>query len=135
MQFKPQRVKGSRGLIVARAAMKRGLTCSGRRRKARGDRISNCRGPVEAWQKVFNDTNGGAPTQKPVALMEYLIRTYTNEGETVLDNTMGSGTTGVACLNTGRRFIGIEKDPEIFATAHRRIAEAKAAADSLLIPA
>ena len=47
------------------------------------------------------------PTQKPVALMEYLIRTYTNAGQTVLDNTMGSGTTGVACVNTGRRYIGI----------------------------
>lgn len=52
------------------------------------------------------------PTQKPVALMEYLIRTYTNEGDTVLDNTMGSGTTGVACMNTKRRFIGMEKDTE-----------------------
>ena len=48
------------------------------------------------------------PTQKPVALMEYLIRTYTNPGDTVLDNCMGSGTTGVACVNTGRSFIGIE---------------------------
>jgi DNA modification methylase len=64
---------------------------------------------------------GSHDTQKPVALMEYLIRTYTNAGELVLDNTMGSGTTGVACLNTGRRFIGIEKDPEIFATAKARI--------------
>jgi hypothetical protein len=62
------------------------------------------------------------PTQKPVALMEYLIRTYTNEGETVLDSCMGSGTTGIACLNTGRAFIGIEKDPEFFATAEKRIA-------------
>ena len=51
------------------------------------------------------------PTQKPVALMEYLIKTYTNEGETVLDFTMGSGTTAVACLNTGRNFIGFELDP------------------------
>jgi hypothetical protein len=50
------------------------------------------------------------PTQKPVALMEYLIKTYTNEGETVLDFTMGSGTTGVACVNTNREFIGIELD-------------------------
>lgn len=66
------------------------------------------------------------PSQKPVALMEYLIRTYSNEGETVLDNCMGSGTTGVACINTGRHFIGIEKDPEYFAVAQRRIAEAKA---------
>ena len=64
------------------------------------------------------------PTQKPVALMEYLIRTYTNEGDTVLDFTMGSGTTGVACANTGRRFIGIELDPGYFEIAQRRISEA-----------
>ena len=62
------------------------------------------------------------PTQKPVALMEYLIRTYTNSGETVLDNTMGSGTTGVACVNTGRRFIGIERDETYFNIARSRIA-------------
>lgn len=61
------------------------------------------------------------PTQKPVALMEYLIRTYTNEGETVLDNTMGSGTTGVACMNTGRNFIGIERDEKYFEIAKQRI--------------
>lgn len=61
------------------------------------------------------------PTQKPVALCEYLIRTYTNEGDTVMDNCMGSGTTGVACLNTGRNFIGIEKDPEYFEIARNRI--------------
>lgn len=61
------------------------------------------------------------PTQKPVALMEYLIRTYTNEGDTVLDNTMGSGTTGVACVNTGRNFIGIERDPAYFEIAKKRI--------------
>ena len=53
------------------------------------------------------------PSQKPVALMEYLVKTYTNEGETVLDFTMGSGTTGVACQNTNRKFIGIEFNPEI----------------------
>jgi site-specific DNA-methyltransferase (adenine-specific) len=68
--------------------------------------------------------NGGGgrlhPTQKPVALMEYLIRTYTNEGELVLDNTMGSGSTGVACINTGRRFIGIERDPTYFKIAQDR---------------
>jgi site-specific DNA-methyltransferase (adenine-specific) len=61
------------------------------------------------------------PTQKPVALLEYLIRTYTNEGETVLDNTMGSGTTGVACVNTGRNFIGIEMDKIYFDIASKRI--------------
>jgi len=65
------------------------------------------------------------PTQKPVALMEYLIKTYTNEGETVLDFCMGSGTTGVACLNLDRDFIGIEKNRKIYGTAVKRIKEAK----------
>jgi site-specific DNA-methyltransferase (adenine-specific) len=64
------------------------------------------------------------PTQKPVALMEYLIRTYTNEGETVLDFTMGSGTTGVACMNTGRNFIGIERDEKYFQIAKERVERA-----------
>lgn len=64
------------------------------------------------------------PTQKPVALMEYLICTYTNEGDVVLDNTMGSGTTGVACSNTGRKFIGIEREPNYYEIAKARIAEA-----------
>lgn len=64
------------------------------------------------------------PTQKPVALMEYLIRTYTNEGDTVLDNCMGSGTTGVACANTGRKFIGIERDEKYFDIASNRISDA-----------
>jgi site-specific DNA-methyltransferase (adenine-specific) len=63
------------------------------------------------------------PTQKPVALMEYLIKTYTNEGETVLDFTMGSGTTGVACKNLNRNFIGIELGPEYFKIAEKRINE------------
>ena len=63
------------------------------------------------------------PTQKPVALLEYLIKTYTNEGETVLDNCMGSGSTGVACLNTNRKFIGIEKDDKYFDLACNRINE------------
>lgn len=66
---------------------------------------------------------GDHPTQKPVALMEYLIRTYTKEGETVLDNTMGSGTTGVACLRTGRNFVGIELDGAYYKTACDRIAK------------
>jgi DNA modification methylase len=65
------------------------------------------------------------PTQKPVALMEYLIRTYTNEGETVLDFTMGSGTTGVACVNTNRNFIGIELDQGYFDIACKRIEDAQ----------
>lgn len=61
------------------------------------------------------------PTQKPVALLEWLIKTYTNEGETVLDNCMGSGSTGVACVNTNRSFIGIELDENYFKIAEERI--------------
>ena len=64
------------------------------------------------------------PTQKPVSLLEYLIKTYTNNGETVLDNCMGSGSTGVACVNTGREFIGIELNKGYFDIAERRINEA-----------
>ena len=67
------------------------------------------------------DGNRVHPTQKPVALLEYLIKTYTNEGETVLDNCMGSGSTGVACVNTNRRFIGIELDDKYFEIAKQRI--------------
>lgn len=63
----------------------------------------------------------GHPTQKPVALLEYLVKTYTNEGDLVLDNTMGSGTTGVACKNLNRDFIGIEKELKYFEIAEKRI--------------
>ena len=66
------------------------------------------------------------PTQKPVALCEYLIRTYTNEGETVLDNCMGSGTTAVAAINNRRHFIGFEKEKKYFDIALKRIEGAKA---------
>lgn len=70
------------------------------------------------------------PTQKPVALCEYLIRTYTNEGETVLDNCMGSGTTGIACLRTKRKFIGIEKEEKYFLIAEDRIRKEQERIDS-----
>ena len=73
-----------------------------------------------SWQK-FNCEVGLHPTQKPVALMEYLVKTYTNPGELVLDNCMGSGTTGIACQNTSRNFIGIEKDEGYFEIARQRI--------------
>ena len=72
--------------------------------------------PVESYK-------GQHQTQKPVALFEYLIKTYTNEGETVLDNCMGSGTTGVACKNLNRNFIGMELDENYFNIAKKRITE------------
>lgn len=69
----------------------------------------------------FSERGAVHPTQKPLALMEYLVRTYTHEGMIVLDNCMGSGTTGVACVNTGRNFIGIEMDEKYFDIAQKRI--------------
>jgi site-specific DNA-methyltransferase (adenine-specific) len=72
--------------------------------------------------KISNDNHNSLhPTQKPVALFEYLIKTYTNEGDTVLDNVMGSGTTGIACKNLNRQFIGIELDENYFNIAKKRI--------------
>ena len=94
------------------------------------------RGSCKDSGKIYEDKNpttvtsldfnvrvgrGLHPTQKPIALMEYLIKTYTLEGETVLDFTMGSGTTGVACKNLNRKFIGIEKDEKYFQIAKDRI--------------
>ena len=71
---------------------------------------------------VVNSQHGiEHPTQKPDGLLEMLINTYTDEGDTVLDNTMGSGTTGIACKNTNRSFIGIEKDENYFKIAEQRI--------------
>ena len=72
----------------------------------------------------FKNENGLHPTQKPVPLLEYLIKTYTNENDLVLDNCMGSGSTGVACKNLKRRFIGIELDKEYFNIAQERIKKA-----------
>jgi len=76
-------------------------------------------------QQFSKDNKPQHPTQKPVALLEYLIKTYTLESETVLDNCMGSGSTGVACINTNRNFIGIEKDETYFRIAQKRIKEAQ----------
>jgi DNA modification methylase len=77
-----------------------------------------------AIQKFNSDKEKLHPTQKPVALLEYLIKTYTNENDTVLDFTMGSGSTGVACKNLNRNFIGIEKDEKYFDIAKNRIESA-----------
>lgn len=76
--------------------------------------------------KIASDTSKGKgsslhPCQKPIQLLEWLIKSYTNENDTVLDNTMGSGSTGVACINTNRKFIGIEKDKKYFDIAYNRI--------------
>ena len=86
-------------------------------------KVLNKRYPINliTFSKSDMTKNKQHPTQKPVALMEYLIKTYTNEGETVLDFTMGSGSTGVACKNLNRNFIGIEMDDKYFEIAKERI--------------
>lgn len=111
------------GLIACRKVNKR--SCSASSCGSHG--LSN----VAEWKNypvqtlVITDGERGLhPTQKPVALMEYLIRTYTNEGDTVLDNCMGSGTTGVACANSNRRFIGIEREETYFRLASDRVENA-----------
>lgn len=105
------------------------------RRKGNSNKQRGCYGvyhPIETtndvyYPKTILDFAGVPnsellhPTQKPVALLEYLIKTYTNEGDTVLDNCMGSGSVGVACLNTNRNFIGIELDLEYYNLAQQRI--------------
>lgn len=106
-------------------------------RTKNGTLSDNYGGRKEAWSESTDgrrnpltvlsfgrDSDRQHPTQKPVALLEYLVKTYTNEGDTVLDNCMGSGTTGVSCINTGRRFIGIEKDDHWFEVARDRIERA-----------
>lgn len=111
-------------------------------RRGRTDEAIGKNGLVESdyIQKLTNyprsiietrkEKGGLHPTQKPVALFEYLVRTYTNDGDTVLDNCMGSGTTGVACANTGRQFIGMEMDAGYFEIAKGRILAAQPVADN-----
>jgi len=95
-------------------------------KKGTGDKVHTTKGKnPKSIIDISNANRKGNthPTQKPVALMEYLIKTYTNEGELVLDFTMGSGTTGVACKNLNRDFIGIELDEDYFKIAKERINE------------
>ena len=96
-------------------------------RKSHGEFVREKTGYPHSILEFATDQLGLHPTAKPVALMEYLINTYTLPGETVMDNTMGSGTTGVAAGNTGRKFIGMERDPKYFAMCQERIAQAYAA--------
>lgn len=119
------------GTYNAQGIESRGLITYSNKRKndhITGSRKENTAEANKGYPKDVLKFNSEAktvhPTQKPVALMEYLIKTYTNEGETVLDFTMGSGTTGVACANTGRKFIGIELDRDYYHIARKRIAEA-----------
>lgn len=124
MTYNPQ------GLILAPYVKKRpsaGTTGGGStvspRKSHKKEYVATHRGYPTSVLSVASEHNVGNfhPTQKPVALMEYLIKTYTHEGETVLDFAMGSGTTGVACMNTNRKFIGIELDEGYFQIAKDRI--------------
>jgi site-specific DNA-methyltransferase (adenine-specific) len=81
----------------------------------------NCPKSILSYGRV----RGFHPAEKPVALLEYLIKTYSNEGDTILDNCMGSGSTGVACIRTNRKFIGIELNDEYFAIAEKRVKESQ----------
>jgi site-specific DNA-methyltransferase (adenine-specific) len=124
--YNPQR---HRRTTEARAGNKRNSKTQvyGQQREDYVDRQSDWLMPdtVLRFDCVHNSTGKLHPNQKPVELLEYLILTYTNEGETVLDNTMGSGSTGVACVNTRRRFVGIELFPEYFEVAEARIEAAQ----------
>lgn len=105
----------------AKNSKRSGVDTIGNRPSRQGEYVQEFSGYPDTLLKIQSEGNTVHPTQKPVALMEYLIKTYTNEGETVLDFTMGSGTTGVACMNTGRKFIGIERDEKYFQIASSRI--------------
>jgi len=90
--------------------------------KGRGEVVMPEMRVPSSWQK-FNTETGLHPTQKPTALMEYLIKTYTNEGDTVLDNCAGSGTTAIACLNTKRQFIVMEKEQKYYDMILKRVGD------------
>lgn len=105
----------------------------GKKSKLLGDRpnqdgkeyVSYSNFPISVLQFDNSNKDNFHPTQKPVALLEYLIKTYTNEGEIVLDNCMGSGSTGIACIKLNRKFIGIEIDEEYYKIAKQRILKEK----------
>lgn len=99
--------------------------CYGQRDEAFSESTDGRRNPLSILS-FPRDGNRVHPTQKPVPLLEYLIKTYTNPGDVVLDNCMGSGSTGVACVNTGRSFIGMELEQGFFNIAIERIAKAQA---------
>jgi len=118
--YNPQMTNGEPYLAKGKGSKQKREDCYGKYGDARSDN-NGTRYPVQVLDIPIKERNRVHPTQKPVALMEYLIKTYTNEGETVLDFTMGSGTTGVACANLGREFIGIERDDGYFNIAKERI--------------
>lgn len=108
---------------IRKSVKQEGDTIVGTRPSRNKDYMATHKGYPSSILKFKNEAKQVHPTQKPVALFEYLIKTYTNEGETVLDNCIGSGTTAMAALNTGRFFIGIEKEKEYVDIANKRIEE------------
>ncbi len=127
IKYNPQMIDRPKNKIEYRKTTEYGRTeiMGGKKQNAPSNKT------YDKWypKTIIVESNAGSsiksvhPTQKPVALMEYLIKTYTNENDIVLDFTMGSGTTGVACMNLNRRFIGIEKDATYYELAKNRIAE------------
>jgi site-specific DNA-methyltransferase (adenine-specific) len=105
---------------------KLGVLIDNSNKKVKEYKDNGYRYPTQVWKFKRDILKSNLhPTQKPIRLLEELIKTYTNENETVLDNTMGSGSTGVACIRTKRKFIGIELNDEYFKIAEKRINEAK----------
>lgn len=117
-----------KGAGAVRANYKDNPSNTGKRQVTGGivETYRNQRGRLRNPSSIqkFNVERGLHPTQKPIALMEYLIKTYSNEGDTVVDMFMGSGSTGVAAVNTNRKFIGIELDSDYFKIAQERINQA-----------
>ena len=127
--YNPQMVAGKPYTRKGGTRTGRQCTRPGSSLEKRADTVNFGTRYPSSIQKFSNGNNRSLhPTQKPVPLLEYLIRTYTNPGMTVLDNCMGSGSTGVACVKTGRKFIGMELDLGYFEMAKQRIEEAQAQA-------
>lgn len=120
--YNPQKVKGQPTHSKGTAVFTKDVTNNNYGDYTPVENINDMKYPssILSYQKPHPSVSVH-PTQKPVELLEYLIKTFTNEGDTVLDNTMGSGSTGVACLNTNRNFIGIELDDNYFDIAERRM--------------
>jgi len=127
MEYNPQ------GLIEInkkrRSVSQIGDTVVGSRPSRSKDYVAKYTGYPDTVLRFSNEAKQEHPTQKPIALLEYLIKTYTNEGEMVLDFTMGSGSTAIACINTGRNFIGFELDKHYCEIANERIQKALAGSD------
>jgi site-specific DNA-methyltransferase (adenine-specific) len=124
--YKKQCVYNPQGVVACHKITRQGRGESLSQRNARAESYAQtCTNYPRNILEFKRDLPNVHPTQKPVALLEYLVKTYTNEGDLVLDNCMGSGSTGVACVNTNRSFIGIELDDNYFNIAKSRIFENK----------